>query len=129
MTNQKFTSPLFWVAILGAVKIVLDTVGIQVIDNQKIDSLSNGLATAAVLIGVFVDHGATVKPVTAQGILDAISKLVTDIQPLVTAPTIAPVSPAVISADIPIPATVETPVVPVSTVVDNATVESQIINP
>lgn len=111
MSNQKFTSPLFWTAIIGAIKIVLDTVGIQVIDNQKMDALANGLAAAAVLIGVFVDHGATVKPVTAQGILDAVTKLVTDLQPLITAPTIAPAEPVVTSASIPTPVTVETPVV------------------
>jgi uncharacterized membrane protein len=113
MTNQKLTSPLFWVAIIGAIKIVLDTVGIQVIDNQKMDALANGLAAAAVLVGVFVDHGATVKPVTAQGILDAIANLVIDLQPLVTVPTIAPVAVEVVPASIPISVPVEAPVIPI----------------
>ena len=112
MTNQKLTSPLFWIAIIGAIKIVLDTVGIQVIDNQKMDALANGLAAAAVLVGVFVDHGATVKPVTAQGILNAITNLAIDLQPLVTTPTIPPVAIEVVPASIPTQVPVEVPVDP-----------------
>lgn len=88
--DQRLTSPLFWTAIIGAIKIVLDTIGIPVIDNQKMDALANGLAAAVVIIGVFINHGETVKLVTAQGILDAISKLIADIQPIVTQPTIVP---------------------------------------
>lgn len=116
MVNQKFTSPLFWAAIIGAVKIVLDTVGIQVIDNQKMDSLANGIAAAVAIAGVFVDHGAKVEPVTAQGILDAVSKLVTDLQPIITAPTIATAPPEVTPANIPIPTTPPTPQHPTATV-------------
>ena len=80
--NPKFQSPLFWAAILGAIKIVLDTVGIQIIDNQKIDALSNGISAAVVLVGVFVDHGAKPKYPTAQEILDGVQKLVTDLKPI-----------------------------------------------
>ncbi|MDP4158153.1 MAG: hypothetical protein Q8911_00110 [Bacillota bacterium] len=126
MTNQKLTSPLFWTAIIGAVKIVLDTVGIQVIDNQKVDALANGLAAAAVLIGVVVDHGAKVEPVTAQGILDAVTKLVNDLQPIVTQPTISPVTSVVSPASFSTTPPIETPVTPPEV---SPTVDQSIINP
>lgn len=83
MKNQKLTSPLFWAAILGAIKIVLDTIGIQVIDNQKVDALANGIAATVAIIGIFVDHGATVKQITAQDVLDGVTKLVADLQPVI----------------------------------------------
>lgn len=90
--NKKLQSPLFWAAIIGAVKIVLDTVGIQIIDDQKIDALSNGFAAAAVLVGVVVDHGAVIKSPTMQEILDAITNLVSDLSPVVTPEVTQPVS-------------------------------------
>lgn len=57
MNNQKLTSPILWVAILGAIKIVLDTVGITIIDNQKVDALANGIAAAIAVVGIIIDHG------------------------------------------------------------------------
>jgi len=55
--NQKLQSPLFWTAILGALKLVLDAAGIQ-LPGDKIDSIANGIAAMLAVIGVVVDHGA-----------------------------------------------------------------------
>lgn len=86
--NIKFTSPLFWVSIISALKVVLDTIGIQVVNNQQVDTLANGVAVVFVIIGIFVDHGfRQSKVLTPENVLDAVAKIVADLQPIVTLPT------------------------------------------
>ena len=124
MNNQKLTSPLFWAAIIGAVKIVLDTVGIQIIDNTKVDALANGIAAAVAIAGVFVDHGVSVKPVTAQGVLDSMSKLVADLQPIATPPIMSTMTSSTGTATATItvsPAPAETPPIASETIAPEVT--------
>lgn len=64
--NQKLTSPMLWVAILGALKLLLDIAGIQ-IPSDKIDAIANGIAATLTTIGIIIDHGnrKAVQPVVA----------------------------------------------------------------
>lgn len=72
--NQKLTSPVLWVAILSAIKLVLEAAGISLLDNQKVDAIANGIAAAIAVVGIIVDHGNR--------------KAVAPVQPVVVAPVV-----------------------------------------
>lgn len=44
------------VAILGAVKLILQAYGVQVINDQQIDAIANGLAAVITVVGVLLTH-------------------------------------------------------------------------
>lgn len=62
MTEQKkkalykrMMNPAFWLAMLGAVKLVTDAFGYGFTDEQ-INALANGLATLAAMIGITIGY-------------------------------------------------------------------------
>lgn len=44
------------VAVLGAVKLILQAYGVQVINDQQIDAIANGLAAVITVVGVLLTH-------------------------------------------------------------------------
>jgi uncharacterized membrane protein len=53
----KMQKVAFWVAILGAGKLVAQIAGYEIPD-QVINDVANGLAAIASVVGIVLDHGA-----------------------------------------------------------------------
>jgi len=75
--NQKLTSPLLWVAILGALKLLLDAGGIQIPDD-KVNEIANGIAAVLAVVGMWMDHSKV--------IVEPMPIVVPVIEPIVTPP-------------------------------------------
>ena len=53
-TYKRLTKPAFYIAILGAAKLVTDAFGLQIITSDQINDMANGLAAQATVVGVAV---------------------------------------------------------------------------
>lgn len=53
---KRLMSPAFWVALLGAAKLVSNAFGIT-IDDAQVNAISNGFATMFALVGIAVGYG------------------------------------------------------------------------
>lgn len=51
---KRITSPAFYIAILGAGKLALQAFGYELITDEQINAIANGLSTLAAVIGVVV---------------------------------------------------------------------------
>jgi len=52
----RLTNPAFYLAILGAAKLVTDAFGLQIISDEQINSIANGLAAIVTVIGVAIGY-------------------------------------------------------------------------
>ena len=52
---KRLMSPAFWLAMLGAAKLVTDAFGVK-FDDAQINSASNGLATICAMIGIMIGY-------------------------------------------------------------------------
>jgi uncharacterized membrane protein len=52
---KRISSPAFWLAMLGAAKLVTDAFGIK-FDDAQINSASNGLATICAMVGITLGY-------------------------------------------------------------------------
>ena len=60
---EKIKKPVFWLGILGALKMASDSLGYTFITDDQINAIANGLAALATVAAVIVDHGtAKYKP-------------------------------------------------------------------
>ena len=60
---EKIKKPVFWLGILGALKLLTDTAGYTFISNEQVDQIANGLSALVTVVAVAVDHGATTSTV------------------------------------------------------------------
>lgn len=54
---DKFNKPALWVALLGALKLILDSFGISLISDTQVNDIANGIAALVTVAGVIIDHG------------------------------------------------------------------------
>ncbi|QSO54790.1 hypothetical protein JZ785_14265 [Alicyclobacillus curvatus] len=52
--NRNLTTLL--IAILGAVKLILQAFGVDIITSQQVDDIANGIAALVTVIGVIMTH-------------------------------------------------------------------------
>jgi len=50
---KRFTSPAFYLALLGAVKLMTDAFGAKIISDEQVNAVANGAATIFATIGIF----------------------------------------------------------------------------
>jgi len=55
---EKFRKPTLVVAILGAIKLVLDVAGIPVLTDENINAIANGVAAVATIVGILINRDA-----------------------------------------------------------------------
>jgi len=59
-TNSKLwsrlTKPAFYVAILGATKLVTDAFGMTIISDDQVNAIANGIAALATVVGVAIGY-------------------------------------------------------------------------
>lgn len=53
-TFKRLNKPAFYVSILGALKLITDAFGCQIITDDQINAIANGLAALATVVGVAV---------------------------------------------------------------------------
>ena len=53
---QRLSSPAFYLALLGAAKLVLNAFGITIITDEQINAVANGLATLLATVGIAVGY-------------------------------------------------------------------------
>lgn len=53
---EKLRKPAIFVAILSAVKLITDAFGYQIISNEQVNSISNGLAAIFTVVGVLINR-------------------------------------------------------------------------
>jgi len=53
---NRLSKPAFYIAILGAVKLMTDAFGIQLITDDQINAVANGLAALATVVGVAIGY-------------------------------------------------------------------------
>lgn len=53
---EKLRKPFLVVSILGAVKLVTDAFGISFLDDNSINSIANGVAALATVIGILINR-------------------------------------------------------------------------
>ena len=58
---DKMKKPLFWAAIVGAVKLMTDAFGLTLISNEQVNVIADGLAALATVAGVIVSHDQVVE--------------------------------------------------------------------
>ena len=54
--NKRLVSPAFYVALLGAAKLVTDAFGFTFITDEQVNAIANGLATIATVVGVAIGY-------------------------------------------------------------------------
>lgn len=52
---KRLMNPAFWIALLGAAKLVTDAFGIK-FDDSQINAVSNGFATIFAMIGIAIGY-------------------------------------------------------------------------
>ena len=52
VTFKRLNKPAFYVAILGALKLITDAFGMQIITSDQINDIANGLAAIVTVVGV-----------------------------------------------------------------------------
>jgi len=55
---EKFRKPTLVVAILGAIKLVLDVAGVPVLTDDNINAIANGVAAVATIVGILINRDA-----------------------------------------------------------------------
>jgi len=55
---EKFRKPALAIAILGAVKLVTDAFGFQLLTNDSINEIANGVSAVATVIGILINREA-----------------------------------------------------------------------
>jgi len=55
---EKFRKPTLVVAILGAIKLVLDVSGVPVLTDDNINAIANGIAAIATIVGILINRDA-----------------------------------------------------------------------
>jgi len=55
---EKFRKPALAIAILGAVKLVTDAFGVQILTNDSINEIANGVSAVATVIGILINRNA-----------------------------------------------------------------------
>lgn len=55
---EKFRKPTLVVAILGAIKLVLDVAGVPVLTDDNINAIANGVAAIATIVGILINRDA-----------------------------------------------------------------------
>ena len=58
---EKLRKPTLFVAVLGAVKLVTDALGFQLLTNESINDISNGMAALATVVGILINRDSVVK--------------------------------------------------------------------
>lgn len=53
---SRLKSPAFYVAILGAAKLVTDAFGLTLITDEQINAIANGLSAIATVVGVAIGY-------------------------------------------------------------------------
>lgn len=53
------------VAILGAGKMILESFGVDLIDDNQINEIANGVAAVVTIVGVIISHRKTTKKETS----------------------------------------------------------------
>ena len=53
---NKLKKPAFWLAIIGAIKLITDAFGLQLISSEQVDQISNGLAAIFAVVGIYISH-------------------------------------------------------------------------
>jgi len=55
---KRLSSPAFYLALLGASKLMLDAFGVKIITDEQINAIANGTATLFATIGIAVGYTA-----------------------------------------------------------------------
>ena len=55
---EKLRKPALVIAILGAVKLVTDAFGVQVLTDENINAIANGVSAVATVIGILINRDA-----------------------------------------------------------------------
>lgn len=55
---EKFRKPALFIAVLGAVKLVTDAFGFQLLTDESINDISNGLAALVTVVGILMNRDA-----------------------------------------------------------------------
>ena len=53
---SRLSKPAFYVALLGAAKLAADACGYQIITDEQINSIANGLAVLVTVVGVAIGY-------------------------------------------------------------------------
>ncbi len=53
---SRLTKPAFYIALLGAAKLVADAFGYQLITDEQVNSIANGLAALVTVVGVAMGY-------------------------------------------------------------------------
>ncbi|HWQ76699.1 MAG TPA: hypothetical protein VN441_15440 [Syntrophomonas sp.] len=53
---KRLVSPAFYLALLGACKLVLNAFDIAIITDEQINAVANGLATLFVMVGIAIGY-------------------------------------------------------------------------
>lgn len=55
---EKLRKPALVIAILGAVKLVTDAFGMQILTNENINAIANGVSAVVTVIGILINRDA-----------------------------------------------------------------------
>lgn len=53
---EKLRKPALVIAILGAVKLVTDAFGVQVLTDENINAIANGVSAIATVVGILINR-------------------------------------------------------------------------
>lgn len=53
---EKMKKPMFWAGVIGAIKLATDAFGVQLITNEQVNVIADGLAALATVAGVIISH-------------------------------------------------------------------------
>jgi uncharacterized membrane protein len=53
---KRLSSPAFYLALLGAAKLLLDAFGVKIINDDQINAVANGLATLFATVGIAIGY-------------------------------------------------------------------------
>ena len=53
---KRISSPAFWLAMLGAGKLVMDAFGVTPITDEQMNNAANGLATIFAMVGITIGY-------------------------------------------------------------------------
>jgi len=56
---KRLASPAFYIALLGAAKLVLNAFGVTLITDDQINGIANGFATLFATLGIVIGYGET----------------------------------------------------------------------
>lgn len=53
---EKLRKPALVIAILGAVKLVTDAFGVQILTDENINAIANGVSAIATVVGILINR-------------------------------------------------------------------------